>query len=335
MWAGTVGRVLWVGTVAGVVWAGTVGGTSRSPAIKEGMRIVREESSTFKDTVLGGGLAMGGAEDEDDEEDEDDDDDKEENEGGTGAGSAEEGAAITLLGGRMACLGGGCDSLVEVLAGLGSGTNCTPTDPFRVLVSSSPDVYRSSVLLWRASDTGRTFSPLSDMLFERTGLMSISDCGRVNFPSDTCFAGSGLLTSLLPFSSRLSRSSLLSLSSLLSICSFRSRSSTLSGSSRLSCSSFLSRGCFLSLLSLQSFSSRFSLSFLLSFSRSSLPCQFSLSGLLSCLSRSSLRSPLTSLSSFLSRRSFSRFAFSSLSSRRYRPSSCPGLSNGNDPVRFS
>ncbi len=112
--------------MGGVEWAGTVGRASRSPAVTGGMGLLREESSTFKDTVRGGGLAMGGAEYEDDE---DDDDDEEED--GTGAVSVEEEeAAISHLGGRMACLEGGWESLVEALgAGLGSGTNRTPTDP--------------------------------------------------------------------------------------------------------------------------------------------------------------------------------------------------------------
>lgn len=105
---------------------------------------------------------MGGAEYEDDE---DDDDDEEED--GTGAVSVEEEeAAISHLGGRMACLEGGWESLVEALgAGLGSGTNRTPTDPVRALVSSSAGVYRGSVLLWMASETGRTFCPMSDEHF--------------------------------------------------------------------------------------------------------------------------------------------------------------------------
>lgn len=69
---------------------------------------------------------MGGAED-----DEVDDDDEEEEEDGTGAVSVEEEEEpISHLGGRMACLGGGWKSLEEALdAGLGSGTNRTPTDP--------------------------------------------------------------------------------------------------------------------------------------------------------------------------------------------------------------
>lgn len=127
-WAGMVGWVEWAGMVGGVEWVGTVGGTSRSPAVTGGIGLVREESSTFKDTVRGGGLAMGGAEDEDDVED-DDDDEKEGDEDGTGGSSVEEEEAISHLGGRMACLGGGCDSLVEVHTGLGSGTNRTPSDP--------------------------------------------------------------------------------------------------------------------------------------------------------------------------------------------------------------
>lgn len=70
---------------------------------------------------------MGGAEDDDEDED---DDEEEEDEDGTGAVSVEEEEDISHLGGRMACLGGGWDSLVEVIgAGLGSGTNRTPTDP--------------------------------------------------------------------------------------------------------------------------------------------------------------------------------------------------------------
>lgn len=136
-WAGMAGKVEWVGIAGGVGWAGmagkvewvgTVGGISRSPAVTGGMGLLREESSTFKDTVRGGGLAMGGA--ADDDADEDDDDDEEEGGGdGTGASSEEEEAAISHLGGRMACLLGGCDSLVKVLSGLGSGTNRTPSDP--------------------------------------------------------------------------------------------------------------------------------------------------------------------------------------------------------------
>ncbi len=123
-WAGTVGGVEWAGRVGGIEWAETVGGASRSPAVTGGIGLLREESSTFKDTVRGGGLAMRGAEDEDDEDDD-------EEEGGTGAVSVdEEEEAISHLGGRMACLEGGWESLVEALgAGLGSGTNRTPTDP--------------------------------------------------------------------------------------------------------------------------------------------------------------------------------------------------------------
>lgn len=71
---------------------------------------------------------MGGAEDEDDDEDADEDE-EEGGEDGTGGSSVEEEEAISHLGGRMACLGGGCDSLVEVHTGLGSGTNRTPSDP--------------------------------------------------------------------------------------------------------------------------------------------------------------------------------------------------------------
>lgn len=128
-WAGTAGGVECAGTAGRVEWVGTVGGTSQSPAVTGGMGLVREESSTFKDTVRGGGLAMGRAEDEDDDED-DDDDEEEGAEEGTGASSVEEEEeAISHLGGRMACLGGGCDSLVEVHTGLGSGTNRTPSDP--------------------------------------------------------------------------------------------------------------------------------------------------------------------------------------------------------------
>lgn len=115
---------------------------------------------------------MGGAED-----DEVDDDDEEEEEDGTGAVSVEEEEEpISHLGGRMACLGGGWKSLEEALdAGLGSGTNRTPTDPVRVLDSSSSGVCRGSVLLWMLSENGRTFCPMSDELFWRTGLMSCSD----------------------------------------------------------------------------------------------------------------------------------------------------------------
>lgn len=132
-WAGMAGKVEWVGIAGGVGWAGMAGkvervGISRSPAVTGGMGLVREESSTFKDTVRGGGLAMGGAADDDADED-DDDDEEEGGEDGTGASSEEEEAAISHLGGRMACLLGGCDSLVKVLAGLGSGTNRTPSDP--------------------------------------------------------------------------------------------------------------------------------------------------------------------------------------------------------------
>ncbi len=66
---------------------------------------------------------MGGAEDVDDEDDEKED--------GTGAVSVEEEEeAISHFGGRMACLKDSWESLVEALgAGLGSGTNRTPTDP--------------------------------------------------------------------------------------------------------------------------------------------------------------------------------------------------------------
>lgn len=65
-----------------VKWAGTLGGVSWSPDGADVTAMLRELSK-FKDTVRGGGLAMGGAEEEEDDEDDDDVD-------GAWAGSVEE-----------------------------------------------------------------------------------------------------------------------------------------------------------------------------------------------------------------------------------------------------
>lgn len=103
------------------------GGASWPPVMTVGRE---DEPSTNRDTVRGGGLAMGGAEDEEDVDDADDAD-EEDVEEGPWPDSVESGEDINHLGGRMACLGGGCSSFgrMRTGSGLGMGVKRTPVDP--------------------------------------------------------------------------------------------------------------------------------------------------------------------------------------------------------------